>query len=179
MSKAASAKRSPSKRRLPASGRPRRSFGGRPGCQHEVTRPGIRRIVAGHDPENGIGITDGASEDRDGVEGAASRQHASARHGAERGLEADNVVEPGWNAARAGRVGADREGDQSVRHRDRRAAAGAARHVRRIESVARRRVGRSHADEAGGELVEVGLADKDGTRFEKTGDRRSGLGYGM
>ena len=40
-------------------------------------------------------------------------------------------------------------------------------HVLRVEGVARNAVGRAHADQAGGELVEVGLADQDRARGEQ------------
>jgi hypothetical protein len=45
------------------------------------------------------------------------------------------------------------------RDRDRRARARAAREVARVEHVAARAVGRSRADEAGRELIHVGLAE--------------------
>ena len=50
---------------------------------------------------------------------------------------------------------------------DRRARTRAARNERRIERVARHAVGRAHADQAGGELVEVGLADDDGAGLDQ------------
>jgi len=53
------------------------------------------------------------------------------------------------------------------RDRDRRARARAAGNIVGIEWIARHAVGRAHPDQAGGELVEVGLADHDGAGLDQ------------
>ena len=57
-----------------------------------------------------------------------------------------------------------------ARHRDARAGRRAAGHQRRVAGVARHRIGRAHADQPGGELVEVGLADEDGAGIDEALD---------
>ena len=72
------------------------------------------------------------------------------------------LLSAGGHAAGAGGVGAERQRHQTRGDRNRRARARSARDQRRIERIARHAIGRAHADQAGGELVEVGLADDDG-----------------
>ena len=93
------------------------------------------------------------------------------RDQAEARLQADDVVEPGRHAAGAGGVGAERERHEAGGHRDRRAGARAAGDERRVERIARHAIGRAHADQAGGELVEIGLADDDGAGRAQPRDR--------
>ena len=125
-------------------------------------RIGIGGIGAGHGRERGEGIVDGEREHRDAIERAAGRHDARGGDQAEARLEADDVAQPRRHAARAGGVGAERERNEAGADRDRRTRARSAGNQRRIEQVARSAVGRAHADEAGGELVEIGLADDDG-----------------
>ena len=65
-------------------------------------------------------------EDRHAVEAAARRHHAARADAARRRLQADDVVEAGRHAARAGGVGAERERHFAARDDDRRARARAA-----------------------------------------------------
>ena len=105
---------------------------------------------------------DTQSSERHAGTDAARRQQAARR------LPADDVVEAGGHAARAGGVGAEREVHEAVRDRDRGTGARAAGDVARVERVGHRAVRRARADEAGRELVEVGLADDDRARgFER------------
>ena len=53
-------------------------------------------------------------------------------------------------------------GTRPAADRDGRAGARSARNEIGIEWVARHAIGRTHADQAGGELIEIGLADDDG-----------------
>ena len=140
-------------------------------------REGIVLVLAGDHLVHGPGVVDGAGKDRDAVERAAGRHHALGRHRSHRRLEADDVVQARRHAARARRVGAERERHQAQRHGDGRARARSARHDGGIEGVPRHRIGRAHADEAGGELVEVGLADQQRAGGERALDR-GGAGLG-
>ena len=83
---------------------------------------------------------------------------------ADRGLEADDAVEGGRHAARAGGVGAERERHGAVGDDDRRARARPAGDVARIGDARAGAVGRARAGQAGGELVHVRLADRDRAR---------------
>ena len=74
------------------------------------------------------------------------------------GFRPDQVVEARRHAARAGRVGAQREGHLAARHGHGRARAGAAADACGIEGAGRPAIGRACAHQAGGELVQVGLA---------------------
>ena len=130
----------------------------------------IGGIGAAHGCERGEGVVDGEREHRDAIERAAGRHHAGGGDEAEARLEADDVAEPRRHAAGAGGVGAERERHEAGGDRDRRARARSAGNQRRIEQVARNAVGRAHADEAGGELVEIGLADDDGAGGFQPGD---------
>ena len=115
----------------------------------------------GHRGEGRPGVVDGEREHRDAVERAAGRHRAGGRDHAEARLQADDIAEAGRHAARARRVGAERERHQPGRDRDARARAGPAGNELWVERIARHPIGRAHADETGRELVEIGLADRD------------------
>ena len=72
------------------------------------------------------------------------------------------LLKPGRHAAGAGGVGAERQRHQPGGDRHRRARARSAGDQIGVERVLRHAIGRAHADQAGGELVEIGLADDDG-----------------
>ena len=127
-----------------------------------VARKGVGRIDARHCGIDFPRVGRRQREDGYAVERAACWNDAACRHGADAGLEADDIVEAGRNAARAGRVGAERKRYEPARDRNRRSGARAAWHDCGIERIARRRVRRAQADEAGCELVEIGLAYHDG-----------------
>ena len=129
------------------------------GAQLDCARERIARVVAGHHGVGAPRVIHRQREHRDAVERPAGRHHAVRRDGADRRLQSDDVVEAGRHAARARRVGAERERHQPARHRHRRARTRSARHDVGIDGVERHRIGRAHADQAGGELIEVGLAD--------------------
>ena len=79
-------------------------------------------------------------------------------------LTVDDAVQGRGNPARSRGVGAQRERNQSGAHRRRRAGARAAGDQVGAQSVARNAIRRAHPDEAGCELVEIGLADDDRPR---------------
>jgi len=79
--------------------------------------------------------------------------------------------------ARPGRIRPQRKGDQSGRHRHRGARTRPPADIGQIIGVARDAIGAACADKAGGELVEVGLADADRARRQQAFDHR-GRGIG-
>ena len=103
--------------------------------------------------------TSGENTDTQSSERQAGTTPADAHQAAGR-LDADDPVEGRRHAARAGGVGPERERDDAVGDRDRRAGAGPARHVPRVEHAGARSVRRARADQARGELVHVRLADR-------------------
>ena len=120
----------------------------------------IVRIEAGGDLEYGGCVRRGQRKDRYAVERAARGNDAVRAQQPASGLEPDEVVKRGGDAARSRRVGAERKTDEARRHRDRRARARSARNIARVERVARHAKRRARTDEAGRELVEIGLADQ-------------------
>ncbi|KAH2820819.1 hypothetical protein KXV85_003025, partial [Aspergillus fumigatus] len=101
-------------------------------------------------------------EHRDAIQRAAGRHQACGRDQAEARLEADDVVEHGRYTAAARGVGAECERHQSGRYGDARPRARSARNEIGTYRIDGNAVGRADADEPGGELVEIGLADDDG-----------------
>ncbi len=86
---------------------------------------------------------------------------------AERRFVADEIVEGRGHAAGAGGVGAQRETREAQRHGHGRAARRTAADVLGIECVPAGAVRRARAHEAGGELIEVGLAERDGAGVDQ------------
>ncbi len=78
-----------------------------------------------------------------------------------RRFEPDQVAEAGWDATRAGRVGAEGERHEAEGDRGGRPRARSAGDVLGVERIAHFTVGRASAHEAGGELIEIRLADED------------------
>ena len=121
-------------------------------------------VVAARDLKRRERVGDVERENRDRIERAAGGNDARGRQRPERRLQADDAVERRGNAPRARGVGAERERDEPRADRGRRARARSAGNEIGPQRVARNAIGRAHADEAGGELIEVGLADDDGAR---------------
>ena len=89
------------------------------------------------------------------------------------GFSADEAIERRRHAAGAGGVGAEGEGDEPRRHRHGRAGARSAADIGAVVDAAGRAVGTARPDQAGGELVEVGLAHDDRAgRLQAFDDRR-------
>ncbi len=127
--------------------------------------------------KDGEGVGDIAGEDRDGVERAAGGDDAGGGESPERRLQPDNAVERRRHAPRSRRVGAKRERNEARADRGRRAGARPARNEIRAQRIARNAVGRAYADEPGGELIEVGLADDDcASALEPLDDERRTAG---
>ncbi len=124
-------------------------------------------IETGCHRQHALGIFGGEREDRHRIERTAGGHHAAGGQRAAARLVADEVVERGGHAPGAGGVGAERETRQAQRHRHRRTGAGTAGDVIRVEGVAAGAVGRAGAVEAGGELVQIGLAERDGAGVDQ------------
>ena len=127
--------------------------------------------MAGHDGECSPGVIDGEREHRYTVERAAGRHHAESRNQSEAGFKADDIVEARRYAAGAGGVGAERQRHETCGNRNAGAGARSAGNEIGVEKIARRAVGRTHADKSGGKLVEIGLADDDGAGFAQARNR--------
>ena len=102
-------------------------------------------------------------------------------------LQPDDVVEHRGHAAGACGIGAQRQRHQSGRYRDRRTRTRSARNQIAAHRIVGNAIGRTHADQAGRELVEIGLADDDragraqprhrsGVVGRRIGKRRAGGG---
>ncbi|KAF0258475.1 hypothetical protein DOU02_08335 [Clavibacter michiganensis subsp. michiganensis] len=132
----------------------REARGGRP-----VAAGGIRRVGPDHNGERALRGREVRGEHAHGVVGAAGGHDARGGHEAERGLDPDEAVQGGGHAAGSRGVGAERHVDEAERDGGRRARAGSARDAVGPGRVPHGAVGAAGADETGGELVEVGLAE--------------------
>ena len=161
-------------RTCPASA-PRVGAAGPPAAARPAAEQGRQRVHAvgaRHHRDRPAGQRQGRREHGHAVERPAGRHHAGARDDASRGLDADDAVQRGGHATGARRVRSEGEIDEAERHRDRRPGAGAAGDLRGIPGVADRAVRAAGADEAGRELVEVGLAEHDRAGRRAAGRRR-------
>ena len=141
-------------------------------AEPDRTRIRVGLVRPGHDRERVKSIVRGQRKDRNAVERAAGRNDAGRGHQPEARLQADNIVEPGRHAAGAGCIRAERQRHEAGGYRDSRSRARSAGDERRIERIARYAIGRAHADKAGGELIEIGLADDDRARPRASARRR-------
>ena len=140
-----------------------------------ATRINIRCIKPGGGVEHRLRIVRRERKDRYAIERAAGRHHTTRRERALGRLQANDVVEPGRHAARACRIGAERKTHQPARHHRGRAGTRPARHIGGVEAVRYRAVGRARAVEPGGKLVEIGLAEKNGTGVDQALHRGGGV----
>ena len=109
-------------------------------------------------------------EYRDAIQRPARRHHARGRDQPEARLQPDDVVEHRRHPAASRGVGAERQRHQAGRYRHRRARTRSARNEIAAHRIAGDAIGRAHADQTGGELVEIGLADDDGAGRAQSGD---------
>jgi hypothetical protein len=147
----------------------------RPGIAHGVRTDPAPRIVVlrpARHPQHRRGGRDIRREDRDAVQGTAGRHHPDRAEQAPGRFDADDAVERGRHPAGSGGVGAEREVDKPGGDRDRRAGTRAAGDQAATEDALRGPVRRAGAGEAGGELVQVGLADQRGARVEQAAHHR-------
>ena len=106
-------------------------------------------------------------EDGNAVESRTIRHEPTGRDTPDRRLDADDAVEAGGNASGATGVGPEREGDKACPHNDRRTGTRAARYIQRIADRPTRSIRRSCSGKAGGELIEIGLAEANRARGEQ------------
>ena len=138
---------------------------------------GVGLVEASDDAEHAGRVGGGEGEDRDRVQGPAGGHQPGGRQQAAGRLESDQVVEGRRHPTGAGGVGAQGKAHLTGGHRDRRTRAGTAGDIGRIEGVAAGAVGAAGAVEAGGELVQVGLAEGNRAgRDEARDHRRIGRG---
>ena len=126
-------------------------------------------VVAGGGGERDPGIVDGC-ENRHAIERPAGRHHATCRNQPEARLQPDDIVEHCRHASGPGGIGAERDRHDAGRDRDRRARTRSARNKIGAQRITRNRIGRAHANQAGGELIEIGLADDNGAGRPQFGD---------
>jgi hypothetical protein len=123
---------------------------------------GIGPVRAGQHRQRRKRVVGREREHRNAIERTAGRHQPGGGDETEARLEPHDVAERRRDAAGSRRVGAERERNEAGRDREPRAAARAARDQARIEQIARDAVGRTHAHQAGRELIEIALADHDG-----------------
>src|SRR5581483_9474484 len=136
--------------------------------RRQCTRIRVLLIKCGEGAERGAGFSNRAREDADAVERPARRKQAGGRDETPGRLEPDDAVEGGGYAAGSRGVGAERQRHQAQRDGDRAAAAAPARDVRWMTDRVAGAVRAAGPDEPGGELVEVGLADRDRSRVDES-----------
>lgn len=112
----------------------------------------------------------GQREDGNAIQRAAGREQPLVRQPATGGLEANDVVEAGGYPAGAGGVGAQGEGYETTCNHAGRAGTGATADVIRVEAVGDGAIGRAGANQSGGKLIQVGLADQNGASGAQAGD---------
>lgn len=127
-----------------------------------IARERISLVRPRHHRKRKRGIVDREREYRDAVEGAAGWHQAGGRDHAEARLQPDDIVEHCRHTAGSCGVGAERQRHEARANRSRRAGARAAQNQILADRISGNAVGRTHSDEAGRELVEIGLADDDG-----------------
>jgi hypothetical protein len=147
---------------LRGDGQPRRIGPGAPAVGRPRARIGIALVVAARDAGHELGVVHRQCEHRHAIQRAARRHHARRAEPAPGGLQADDIVEAGRHAARARGVRAQGKRRQPARHHGRGAGTGTAADVLRLEGVGHGAQRRTRAHQAGGELVQVGLAHQDG-----------------
>ena len=143
----------------------------------DVGRPRPARRTGGHHAHRAVRQLEVAGEDRDAVIGFACGHDAVGADDPDGGFDADDALQACGHAPRSGGVGADRDVGLAGGDRDGRAGTGTAADEFGAAAVGHGAVGRPGADEAGRELVEIGLADDDGAgRAQCRHDGRVALG---
>ena len=153
-------------------GTPSRNPGGRPpNSPIGSARVGVLVVLPCHHAQRRKRVFRRQREHRNVIERAAGRHHAR-RHESEPRLQSADDVEACRHPPGTCRVGAERARHDPPRDRDGRARARAAGNKIGADRVARDAVGRADTDEAGRELIEIGLADDDRSGGPKPGDSR-------
>ena len=134
----------------------------------------VLRIAAADHLQHRRRIRHGQREHRHAIERAAGRHDTARADHATGRLQPDDVIERRRDPSGPGGVGAQRKGDKAGRDRDGRTRARSAGNEGRIERVRRHPVRRARADEAGRELIEIGLADQQRAGGKQPLDGRRG-----
>ena len=138
-------------------------FGKRGHCsERPVARKRIGAVGSCHRRQRGHCVVDGEREHRNAVQRPACRHQTGVGDQPEARLQSDDVVEHRGHAARTCRVGAECERHQAGGNRNRRSRTRPARNQIGANRIDGNAIGRADADQTGGELVEIGLADDDG-----------------
>ena len=140
--------------------------------QRPVARKRIGAVRSRHRRQRGHRVVDGEREHRNAVQRPARRHQAGVGDQPEARLQSNDVVEHRGHAARARGVGAERQRHEACGNRDRRSRTRSARNQIGADRIDGDAVGRADADQAGCELVEIGLADDDGAGRAQSCDRR-------
>lgn len=138
---------------------------------------GVALVGARHGGGRGGGEVEGGGEDGERVVVRAGRDDTVGGDDAEGRLDADQAVEGGGDAAGTRCVGAESDIGDTQGDRDRRAGTGAAGYQIGVVCVADRAVGTAGADQAGRELIEVGLAEHDRASGGEPLDGGGGFGW--
>ena len=141
-------------------------------AERPVARERIGAVGAGHRRQRRHGVVDGQREHRNAIQRPAGRHQPGVGDQPEARLQSDDVVEHRRHAAAAGGVGAERQRHQPGGNRDRRSRTRSARNEIGADRIDGNAIGRADADEAGRELIEIGLADDDGAGRAQFCDRR-------
>ena len=136
-------------------------------ADHLAAREGVHRVESLRNGEHVASIVGGKGEDRNAIERAARGHDAAVTQKSAGRLQADDVVECRRHAAGSGGIRAEGESNQASGDGDGRPGARAARNVFCREHACRGAVRRARSVEPGRELVEVGLADRDGARVDE------------
>ena len=141
-----------------------------------VARARIRivGVVPGDHPLHGQRLIHRAGEYRNRVQRTARRHHAARGTLPSVGFSPTMLPNAAGTRPGPGGVGAQREVHDARGNRARRSGRRAARHMSRVEHVARHAVRAARADQAGGELVQIGLADQQRARVQQSLHRRRG-----
>ncbi len=131
---------------------------------------GVAGIEAAGDGGDCLGVGNSQGEYRDAIEGSAGRYQSGIGQPAAGRFETDDIVEAGRHAAGPGGVGAERKGYQTTGDHTGGAGAGAAADVTGVEAVADGAIRGTGADQAGGELVQIGLANQNGSCRAQAGN---------
>ncbi len=119
---------------------------------------GIVAIELADDAVNGLGVFHVQGKDADTVQCSTGWHHTFGAGGTAGGFQAHGVGKGGGNSSGASGVGTQGEGHQPQADTHRRAGTGAAAEVVRVERVGHLTIGGAGADQAGGELIQIGFA---------------------
>ena len=122
---------------------------------------GVGRVRAGRQLQHLGGIRHAMGKDAHAVEAAAGRHHAACGQETQAGLQPHQLLRRGRDAAAASGIGAQGKSGDPSGNRCGRAAGGATRDMAGHNGIAWRAMRAAHPHQAGGELVQIDLADQE------------------